>query len=585
MSQDQPNSSNQYDTHQMVSEVSGATEQLIITNRVENTTFPVEMDTTTTTSTTSTTTTNIYQGPIRKFPYSLSSLQWDEDHLENKESTYCYCGKDKAKIMISCDLCKQKFHLQCIRLLEGSLQLYGDWVYRFSCSVCAGIESFERFSKNWVDILEITLFNLQDQKHQQAMGLFDDMTGIESSSISKRSLSSSSSSISSLNNNNNNNNSGSLGNSPPIQSPKFDRLNSIMDPDDPRFLYFSFDQEIVPFVEINWNLLCSDKKKKLHWQKQLSQALTNGRIFKSGLINWNMNGYWALGTDQLLLKDNTVFKDKVLAPIHNKKKKKKKSSQEEERDKYLTKLLLIPNKDTLFVPTIEYDIMCVAKENSAPQIKIGPDQLTVSNEKGYRMARASYPCICGDWYFEIDIVDDIGNSRLGWSTSRGDIQANVGYDQYSYAYRNSQGDIFTNARSKPYGEPFGKGDTIGFFIHLPITQSTKPNEINFPFINQLQVYDLVSSEMPPIALPGEETPPSPPPSTTTKPLEIIDGSFIMFFKNGDSPGPAFTNIGKGMYYPAASLYMGATVKFNFGPTFKYPPKDISYKPYCDLKEK
>jgi hypothetical protein len=27
----------------------------------------------------------------------------------------------------------------------------------------------------------------------------------------------------------------------------------------------------------------------------------------------------------------------------------------------------------------------------------------------------------------------------------------------------------------------------------------------------------------------------------------------------------------GTYYPAASMYMGGTVKFNFGPDFKYPP--------------
>jgi hypothetical protein len=29
------------------------------------------------------------------------------------------------------------------------------------------------------------------------------------------------------------------------------------------------------------------------------------------------------------------------------------------------------------------------------------------------------------------------------------------------------------------------------------------------------------------------------------------------------------------------MYMGATVKFNFGPKFKYPPKEITYRPMSE----
>jgi hypothetical protein len=44
----------------------------------------------------------------------------------------------------------------------------------------------------------------------------------------------------------------------------------------------------------------------------------------------------------------------------------------------------------------------------------------------------------------------------------------------------------------------------------------------------------------------------------------------------------FQDILGGTYYPAVSCYMGAKVKFNFGPDFKHPPKDLVYKPVSDV---
>jgi len=46
---------------------------------------------------------------------------------------------------------------------------------------------------------------------------------------------------------------------------------------------------------------------------------------------------------------------------------------------------------------------------------------------------------------------------------------------------------------------------------------------------------------------------------------------IRFSVNGRDCGLAFADIQAGTYYPAASLYMGGHVTFNFGPHFKYPP--------------
>lgn len=83
-----------------------------------------------------------------------------------------------------------------------------------------------------------------------------------------------------------------------------------------------------------------------------------------------------------------------------------------------------------------------------------PDRLTATNEKGYRMVRASFGVSEGVWYYEIDILPHNGNVRLGWCTEKGDVQAPVGYDKYSYSYRDKEGTKFHESRGKPYGEPY-----------------------------------------------------------------------------------------------------------------------------------
>lgn len=55
-------------------------------------------------------------------------------------------------------------------------------------------------------------------------------------------------------------------------------------------------------------------------------------------------------------------------------------------------------------------------------------------------------------------------------------------------------------------------------------------------------------------------------------LEVQEGGYIVFFKNGKSQGIAFQNIFRGTYYPSVSLYFDATVQCNFGPDFLCPPQ-------------
>ena len=136
--------------------------------------------------------------------------------------------------------------------------------------------------------------------------------------------------------------------------------------------------------------------------------------------------------------------------------------------------------------------------------------------------------------------------RLGWSMRSGDLQAPVGYDRFSYAVRDIGGSkIHASRRDDNWGgEEFGPGDVVGCSISL---------------------------------VPGGD-------STSGKKSEE-EQNHIRFFKNGYPMGEFFITKGRreggiaftvpdGMYYPAISLYMGASVQVNFGPNFIYPPRKL-----------
>ena len=63
---------------------------------------------------------------------------------------------------------------------------------------------------------------------------------------------------------------------------------------------------------------------------------------------------------------------------------------------------------------------------------------------------------------------------------------------------------------------------------------------------------------------------------TLKQLHPLQGSKIVFFKNGQCQGDAFLDIYAGAYYPAVSLYKSCSVVVNFGPDFEHPPSKEQY---------
>jgi hypothetical protein len=240
-------------------------------------------------------------------------------------------------------------------------------------------------------------------------------------------------------------------------------------------------------------------------------------------------------------------------------------------------------------PLAKYTTMCIAAENSAPQILLSPDRLVVRNEKGYRMARAAYgvppvallegyvPTPCG-WYWEarllppdqsgITLMDNTKRPlpsaawRLGWATEKADVQAPVGFDHYSYGLRCHDGHILHLSRSSSYGQSLGPGDVLGFLLLLPnasSASSTAATTVNSSDCGVTAESKSSSSS----SLPSK--------SIDSEGLVECPGSEIHFFKNGVSMGVAFRNVYVGTYYPAVSLYYGASVAVNFGPNFAFPP--------------
>uniref|UniRef100_A0A672NW35 Set1/Ash2 histone methyltransferase complex subunit ASH2-like n=1 Tax=Sinocyclocheilus grahami TaxID=75366 RepID=A0A672NW35_SINGR len=216
-----------------------------------------------------------------------------------------------------------------------------------------------------------------------------------------------------------------------------------------------------------------------------------------------------------------------------------------------------------------YERVLLALHDRAPQLKISDDRLTVTGEKGYSMVRASHGVRKGAWYFEVT-VDEMPPdtaARLGWSQPLGNLQAPLGYDKFSYSWRSKKGTRFHQSIGKHYSDSYGQGDILGFYIELPDdTETAKalPETYKDKALIKFKSY-LYFEEKDYV-------------DKAEKSLKPTSSSQIIFFKNGVNQGVAYEDLFEGMYFPAISLYKSCTVSVNFGPHFRYPPKDIKFQP-------
>lgn len=79
----------------------------------------------------------------------------------------------------------------------------------------------------------------------------------------------------------------------------------------------------------------------------------------------------------------------------------------------------------------------------------------------------------GSWYFEVTIEEmpEGAATRIGWGQEYANLQAPLGYDKFGYSWRSRKGTRFHESSGKHYSSAYGEGDTLGFLIVLPQTET------------------------------------------------------------------------------------------------------------------
>lgn len=216
----------------------------------------------------------------------------------------------------------------------------------------------------------------------------------------------------------------------------------------------------------------------------------------------------------------------------------------------------------------------------------GTDAQTVTTTGPYSGAKGNVCMRGGEWYFEIEVIRP--NVRIGIARRETSCEGPVGADSYSYGVQDGAGTALHCARPRRFMQPFGPGDVIGFHVCIPRDSrpiGTVRSRVPLKYNDQIWLESLnyrSSLEMERYILPQHYGDP--------KPNEIISGSFVKVFRNGEYAGTLAEPLrdfssplskfdywlhlkpvddGWLGYYPMISVYKGGAARFNFGPHFNH----------------
>jgi hypothetical protein len=212
--------------------------------------------------------------------------------------------------------------------------------------------------------------------------------------------------------------------------------------------------------------------------------------------------------------------------------------------------------------------------------------------------------------------------RLGWSTELGENHGPVGYSQHSYGYRDDGGARVHQSIRHKYGAPYGAGDVVGCLIDFDTppealaaaeaadggasagpadaARQARAQAAAAAGASREEIERLLYNSEPPRRPEGGEGGAGAGAGSSGSAAAAAAGgegggggggggsargngkhtvsrrwwgSSIRFFVNGADQGAAFVHLTReARYYPAVSLFGGASVRLNPGPAFAFPPR-------------
>jgi hypothetical protein len=192
--------------------------------------------------------------------------------------------------------------------------------------------------------------------------------------------------------------------------------------------------------------------------------------------------------------------------------------------------------------------------HSDTNMQIGPpgSNLCVSNlGSGYRCCKCTHGVETGSWWWQAKIDPQAkGHFRIGWSQILEEFHAPVGFDEYSYAWRSVDGAIYHCSRPVSYSKPWGPGDVIGCRIDIP----------EFPNFSEWAASSKEHQEM---LEEKQKIWPALKEGVYDVKMDILPGSSITFYLNGESMEVAFRDLYRAKYYPAVSIWQGGPIWVDF----------------------